>query len=97
MDKQAGKKKTVKQGSDTKKLRPNYSPAFREKLVRMHVDDKIPLDLLAKESKVSKSSIKIWVKRYHVDGVAGLVAKAPPGRAPTLPTSVSDKIVEIKK
>ena len=97
MDKQAGKKKTVKQGIDKKKLRPNYTSAFREKLVRMHVDDKIPLDLLAKESKVSKSSITIWVKRYHTDGVAGLVAKVHPGRAPTLPTAVSDKIVEIKK
>ncbi len=74
-----------------------YDVKFREKLVRMHVDDKIPIELLHTETGVSKGTLREWVKRYHAAGTGGLVPKSPPGRGPQLPAAVSEKIVEVKK
>lgn len=77
--------------------RKTYDKAFREKLARMHVEDKIPLKLLAKESGASVNSICEWCKRYEAEGPAGLVDRPKPGRGPQLPKVVDDKIIEIKR
>jgi len=90
------KKPTVKHGGKSVP-RKTYDKAFREKLARMHVEDKIPLNLLSKESGVSVKSICEWSKRFESAGSAGLDDKPRPGRGVKLPKAVDDKIIEIKK
>jgi transposase InsO family protein len=87
----------VGKASANHKASKRYGVAFREKIVRMHVDDKIPIELLHTETGVARVTIREWVRRYHESGPQGLVPLSPPGRATILPSAVSDKIIEIKK
>jgi transposase InsO family protein len=87
----------VGKASTKHKASKRYDVAFREKIVRMHVDDKIPIALLHTETGVALVTIREWVSRYNDSGPQGLVPLSPPGRAAILPRAVSDKIIEIKK
>jgi len=87
----------VGKASANHKASKRYGVAFREKIVRMHVDDKIPLELLHTETGVARVTIREWVNRYRESGPQGLVPLSPPGRAAILPSAVSEKIIEIKK
>ena len=96
------KKNGTKKKEQGKKKSPDgsgnrYDVKLREKLVRMHVDDKIPMELLARESGISKSSLRIWVHRYRESGPEGLIPRPHPGNPPKLPAAVAEKIVEVKK
>lgn len=81
------------------KTKHRYSKAFREKVVRMHVDDHVTLGFLSKELKVARSALSEWVKRYRENGADGLNDR--PYRkgsiASKLPIAVTEKIIEIKK
>lgn len=97
MDKVNKTKKPTEKRGGKGVPRKTYDKAFREKLARMHVEDKIPLNLLSKESGVSVKSICEWSKRFESAGSAGLDDKPRPGRGVKLPKAVDDKIIEIKK
>lgn len=73
-----------------------YDVRFREKIVRMHVDDKISIDLLYTETGVSRGTIREWVKRYQESGLEGLTPRPHPGSGPKLPAAVTEKIIEVK-
>lgn len=95
---QKGKKPKSKGKSETTRVSgKRYDVKYREKIVRMHLDDKIPIELLHAETKVSRATLREWVRRFSESGIEGLSPISPPGRGPQLPEVVSEKIIEIKK
>ena len=96
------KKKVVKKRAQGKTEAPSgsgrrYDVKFREKIVRMHVDDKIPIELLHTETEIARGTLRDWIKRFEESGIEGLTPKSPPGRGPQLPAAVTEKIIEVKK
>lgn len=89
------KKSKPSTGAEKKEGR-RYDVAFREKIVRMYVDDKIPIELLCEQAQLSSGAIRSWIKRYRESGVEGLAPHPHPGGKPKLPSAVAEKIVEIK-
>jgi transposase InsO family protein len=74
-----------------------YSPQYRLKAVRLHVEDGIPGPLVAKEMGIDQQSLYNWVKKYKERGEAGLVdGQRGPG-GPKLPIAVREKIVALKR
>lgn len=97
MKEKVTRKKSKPSTGSGKKKGHRYDIAFREKIVRMHVDDKIPIELLCEQAQVSSGAIRTWIKRYKESGVEGLVPHPHPGNTPKLPSAVTEKIIEIKK
>jgi putative transposase len=96
--KKNGTKKSVQGKAETPSVScKRYDVKFREKIVRMHVDDKIPVELLHTETEISRGTLRDWIKRYKESGLEGLTPKSPPGRGPQLPAAVTEKIIEVKK
>ena len=97
MEKKGTKKRTQGKSEKSSGKAKRYDKNFREKIVRMHVDDKIPIELLHTETGVSRGTLHVWVKRYKESGLAGLEPHPHPGSGPKLPSAVAEKIIEIKK
>lgn len=97
MDEPKKKRANANKRSGKGKPRKTYDKAFREKIVRMHLEDGIPLKLLSKECGASVNSINKWSKRWQAEGPAGLLDHPKPGSGAKLPSAVDEKIIEIKK
>jgi len=54
----------------------HYEPEFKEKIVRLHLEDGRTLKGLAAEYGVSKASISIWVKQFREECQTNEEAKA---------------------
>lgn len=70
---------------------------LRRRAVKLYLEEGVPLDLVATEIGVHKSTICGWAKRYQSEGEAGLQRhrRSAGGRA-KLPAAVKAKIVEVK-
>jgi transposase InsO family protein len=93
-----GKKKTRKAKSEPK-FHKNYPYELRLKAVKLHLEDGIEQQVVARELGVGKASLGNWVRSYRTQGEAGLRDK-PNGRKgwkKKLPEPVTAKILEIKK
>ena len=86
MENEEPKSRKVGKASAQRKPKKRYDEAFREKLVRMHLDDKIPIELLHTETGVAQVTIREWIRRYNESGPQGLVRHSPPGRPAILPS-----------
>ena len=90
----------VKRKSEGKESRfgKRYGFEFKLRCVKLRLEEGLPVPLISKEVRVSKSAIHHWVKAYEERGEAGL---RNPGafskKAKKLPGPVREKIVEIKK
>jgi transposase InsO family protein len=96
MEKNGTKKRTQGKSERVGGKAKRYDRNFREKIVGMHVDDKIPIELLHTETGVSRATLHEWVKRYKESGPEGLEPHPHPGSGPKLPSDVAKKIIEIK-
>lgn len=76
-----------------------YPVALRRKAVRLHVEESIPLDVIAEELKVCTESVRKWVQRYREQGEAGLKNRPcfPGCGKAKLPPAVHEAIVAVKK
>ena len=54
----------------------HYEPEFKEKLVRLHLEDGRSLKSLAAEYGVAHGSISIWVKKFREECQSNQEAKA---------------------
>ncbi len=54
----------------------HYEPEFKEKLVRLHIEDGRSLKSLAAEYGVSHGSISIWAKKFREECQSNQEAKA---------------------
>ena len=97
MDEPNKKKRTTGKRGGAQKHRNTYDRAMREKIVRMRLDDQIPVKLLSKETGVSANTINTWCKRWEEEGPTGLDQRPRPGCGTRLPKAVDEKIIEIKK
>jgi transposase InsO family protein len=73
-----------------------YGFTIRRKAVQLHLEEGIPVDLVAKEMGVSDTSVENWTRRYRKTGAAGLQDIKPGGRKNSLPGAVVEKIAELK-
>lgn len=48
-----------------KMARLKYEPEFKDKLIRLHLEDGRSLGSLSQEYNVSKSTINTWIKKYR--------------------------------
>jgi len=70
-----------------------YSVEQKLRAVRLYLEEGYPLDLVQRETKVSISSLWLWVRRYRKEGEAGLRREAAPRPGRRLPAAVAEKIV----
>ena len=76
-----------------------YPLEVRRRAVRLHVEEGVPLRLIAEEVGVHYDSVRDWVNRYRRLGESGLVPVAggsPKGR-PQLPPAVHAAILKVKE
>lgn len=73
------KKGTAPRGGRTRVIRSNA--AERLKLVKLHVEDGIPVSIIAKETGVHPSSIYDWCRHYHAHGEAWFQTSSTGGRS----------------
>lgn len=88
-------------GASRKRLAvpPPYPVALKQKAVRLHLEEGIPINLIGQELNVCPDSVVAWVKRYQKQGEAGL-QKQPRGaaaRSTTLHPAVHEAIADIKE
>ena len=76
-----------------------YAHPFELKLkaVKLHVEEGLPVELIAQNLKVNASSVYGWVKRYRDDGEAALHRVYGGSRTPRLPPAVKTTITELKR
>jgi transposase InsO family protein len=85
-----GHKKRVGRGSQPLEL--------RRRAVRLYLEEGVPLNLVAKEIGVHKSTIYAWAQRYKSKGEAGIQPRGRrAGGKARLPPAVKAKIVEVKE
>jgi transposase InsO family protein len=90
----------IKRKSKEKESRfgKRYGFEFKLRCVKLRLEEGLPVGLLCKEAGISKSAIHHWVKAYRERGEAGLRDPGVfPKKQKKLPSSVREKIVEIKK
>jgi len=76
-----------------------YPIELRRQAVRLHVEESIPLELVAEELQLSPATLKTWLERYEQEGEEGLVRRSsgPGKRRPQLPPAVHEAIVGVKR
>ncbi len=75
-----------------------YGYELKLRCVKLHLEEGLPISLLAKEVGASTDGIRRWVKAFQERGGAGLQNPVRSlGRWRRLPGPVRKKIVEIKK
>ena len=80
------------------KQRKAYDKIFRLTLVKMYVEDGHSVQMLSKESGISKASLNKWIKQYREQGEAGLETKPHgPQQRKDRHAIVDKKIIEMKK
>ena len=77
--------------------RKRYDTSFRLRVVKLHVEDGVPLALVSQESGVSRNSLFRWVQAYRQGGKVALVDHRNRGSVKRLPDAVSSKIISLKK
>ncbi len=93
-------KQKVKRKSRAGKLKRRTQPypyKFREKMVRLYLEEGYSTTVLREQFGVSSHSVTRWVKAYRERGSQGLVAKPRSGTKPKLNESVKQQIVGMKK
>jgi transposase len=65
------------------------TPAGRERLVRRHIDDGMPLAELAAQTGISLRSAYKWLARYRSGGAASLVDRRSVRRTPPVSGKMS--------
>jgi len=93
-------KQKVKRKSRAGKLKRRTQPypyKFREKMVRLYLEEGYSTTVLREQFGVSSHSVIRWVKAYRERGSQGLVAKPRSGAKPKLNESVKQQIVGMKK
>ena len=92
------KKPTRKSVSFPRGMYHNYSNAFKLKVVKLHLEEGIPKNLVAQECNIASNTVYRWVKLYETSGESGLYAG---NRKPVLKRGcsapVKKKIVETKQ
>ena len=76
-----------------------YPVELRRQAVKLHVEESIPLELVAQEFRISPATLGTWFDRYQQEGDAGLVPRStvPGKRKAKLPPAVHEAIVEVKR
>jgi len=70
---------------------------LRLQLVRLCLEEQYPLDVVARESRLSTWSLRRWIRRYQQQGEAGLSDRPRGSRKEKLPAVVTQKALELKK
>jgi transposase InsO family protein len=65
--------------------------------VRLHLEEGIAAQVIARELGISDTAVYAWAKRYRQYGELGLKHDAPRGGRKKLPAAVHEKIVELKQ
>ena len=79
---------------------PAYPLDQRRKAVQLHVEEGLPLCLVAEEMGMCHDTVAAWVRRYREQGEAGLaphVGGPRPGSRSGLPPAVHAAIVAAKR
>src|SRR5262252_7841864 len=84
----------------TNRPQPHRHPLeVRRKAVQLCVEESFPLERVAHEMKVGRSTLSKWVRLYRAQGEAGLQAKPrrPSRPRPKVAPAVKTKVIELKR
>jgi transposase InsO family protein len=74
-----------------------YPTEFREKVVRLFLEEGYSASLLAEQFGISRSAIRRWIKLYRQRGIEGLEVKPRSGGNTQVAPEVRERMVAVKK
>jgi transposase InsO family protein len=74
-----------------------YPKDFKLRIIKIYLEESVPLSLLCRESGVCKESVRRWVRSYRKSGESGLYCNPSRSSRRGLPEPVLERIVSIKK
>jgi transposase InsO family protein len=80
-----------------KKTRRHFDSRFKLRLIKLHLEESVPVGTICEESGVGRSSLLRWIRAYRKHGEASLEPRSGGSRKKRLPEPVHKKIVELKK
>lgn len=74
-----------------------YSPEFRLKAVRLHLEEGFSQNTVCTELDVGHTCLCRWVKLYRAFGEVGLQPAPGPARGPRLPAAIRRQMLALKQ
>ena len=91
------KKTPAKRKKKRGRTAPPYPFEFRQRVVRLYLEEGYEASLLAKEFNISDYSVYRWSKAYREHGDEGLRNKSRSGSKSKMASDVKDRIIDIKQ
>lgn len=90
---------TRRRGSQSKYPMAPRPVGVRLKAVQLHLEEGIPLEVISAELKVTRETLRKWVKRYREEGESGLRNRSTRPDTPKsrLPAAVHQAMVDVKR
>jgi transposase-like protein len=92
--------KSIQNGRRKKKVSnrsKRYKKGFKVRIVKMFLEESVPVPVICKESGICDGTLHRWVKAYRSSGESGLENRAGSNGRKGLPAPVKEKIVALKK
>jgi transposase InsO family protein len=100
-EKQEIEKSKPQRGGKSKGKANRYSPEFKIRAVKLHLEEGFSQPLVCEEMGMGSSSLAVWLKAYREQGEQGLRGTPPTGGggggARKLPAPVVEKILDLKR
>lgn len=95
-------KKAPRSGRRQMRKRGRFTPEFRLRAVKLHLEEGFPQGVVCREMGMSKNTLGAWLRVYRARGEEGLRSLPPPGggggsQRARLPSPVTKKILELKR
>jgi transposase InsO family protein len=97
MVKKKSKKVIPSSQSPGQSLRRTYSPDYKVKTVKLHLEDGISLSTISGQSDVCVTVLSRWVRQFRKDGPSGFGRSLKKRSSRRLPAPVKEQIVAMKE
>lgn len=84
-------------GKKVKGSRRQFSKSFKLRVVKMGVEDGLPVGIICKECDIDHSTYYRWVRKYQTGGESALAFRSSRSGEPYVSPQVSQAIVTVKK
>ena len=84
-------------GKKVKGKRRQFSKSFKLQVVKMGLEDGLPVGIICKECDLDHSTYAKWVRKYRTGGEGAPGFRSTKSKAPSISPQVSQAIVSVKK
>jgi len=96
MEEVEAKRKRKGSSTSSRKTCQHFSPSYKLRLVKMRVEENLPVKLVCSEAGIHQTSLSKWVRLYRQYGESGLAPRPRPVRSEVHP-AIAEKILAIKQ